>query len=129
MGHPLSPPCSLASGAASVPLKTTQAMSHEQPMALPIGSDRPRSAFIEEVNDEDLYVPSSGSPPIGRTILQHVDNSDVIDSPGPTQPRVPLPTDNPDEGLGAPDSDDNSLPFLGDPEPEFFGKKKPPSSG
>jgi len=33
-------------------------------------------------------------PPIGRTILQHVDDPDVIDSPGPTQPRVPLPTDN-----------------------------------
>jgi len=26
-----------------------------------------------------------------------------------------------------PDSDDDSLPFLGDPEPEFFGKMTPPS--
>jgi len=25
------------------------------------------------------------------------------------------------------DSNDNSLPFLGDPEPEFFGKMTPPS--
>jgi len=96
-------------------------------VVLPVGSDRPRSAFIEEVDDEDLYGLSSGSPPIGRTILQHVDDSDVIDSPGPTQPRVPLPTDNPDEGLGTPDSDDDSLPFLGDPEPEFFGETTPPS--
>src|SRR5882724_9421863 len=47
----MSPPCSLASGAASVPLNTTQAMSHEQPMALPVGSDHPRSTFIEEVDD------------------------------------------------------------------------------
>src|SRR5882724_9169458 len=91
-----SPSCFTSSGTAPVPLKTTQATSHEQPVALPVGSDRPRSAFIEEVDDEDLYVPSSGSPPIGRTILQHVDDPDVIDSPGPTQPRVPLPTDNPD---------------------------------
>jgi len=61
------------------------------------------------------------------TILQHVDDPDVIDSPGPAQPQIPLPTDNPDEGLGTPDSDDNSLPFLGDPEPEFFGETTPPS--
>src|SRR5882724_5922490 len=122
-----SPSCFTSSGTASVPLNTTQATSHEQPMALPVGSDCLRSAFIEEVDDEDLYVPSSGSPPIGHTILQHVDDPDVIDSPGPTQPRVPLPTDNPDEGLGAPDSSDNSLPFLGDPEPEFFGEMTPPS--
>src|SRR5882724_10818540 len=122
-----SPSCFTSSGTASVPLKTTQATSHEKPMALPVGSDCPRSAFIEEVDDKDLYVPSSGSPPIGRTILQHADDPDVIDSPGPTQPWVPLPTDNPGEGPGAPDSDDNSLPFLGDPEPEFFGETTPPS--
>src|SRR5882724_6281956 len=82
-----SPLCFASSGTASVPLNTTQATSHEQPVALPIGSDRPRSTFIEEVDDEDLYGPSSGSPPIGRTILQHIDDPDVIDSPGPTQPR------------------------------------------
>src|SRR5882724_7429544 len=102
-------------------------MSHKQPMALPIGSDHPQSAFIEEVDDEDLHVPFSGFPLIGRTILQHVDDPDVIDSPGPAQPQVPLPTDNPDEGLAAPDSDDDSLPFLGDPEPKFFGEMTPPS--
>jgi len=31
--------CFTSSGTASVPLKTTQATSHEKPMALPIGSD------------------------------------------------------------------------------------------
>ena len=103
-------------------------MSREQPVALPVGSDHPRSAFIEEVDDKDLHVPFLGFPLIGRTILQHVDNPDVIDSPGPAQPQVPLPTNNPDEGLGAPDPDDDSLPFLGDPEPEFFGEMTPPSS-
>src|SRR5882724_8668775 len=33
-----SPSCFTSSGTASVPLNTTQATSHEQPMALPIGS-------------------------------------------------------------------------------------------
>jgi len=34
-----SPLCFTSSGTASVPLNTTQATSHEQPVALPIGSD------------------------------------------------------------------------------------------
>ena len=55
-------------------------------MALPVGSDHPRSAFIEEVDDKDLYVPLSGFPPISRTILQHVDDPDIVDSLGPVQP-------------------------------------------
>jgi len=57
-----SPSCFTSSGTASVHLNTTQATSHKQPMALTVGSDRPRSAFIEEVDDEDLYVPHRGPP-------------------------------------------------------------------
>src|SRR5882724_2201183 len=37
----MSPPCFVSSGAASVLLNTTQAMSCEQPMALPVGLDCP----------------------------------------------------------------------------------------
>src|SRR5882724_7426220 len=117
-----SPPCFVSSGTASVPLNTTQALSCEQPMALPVGSDRLRSAFVEEVNNKDFHIPLLEFPPIGRTILQHVDNPDVIDRPGPAQSQVPLPTGNPDEGLGAPNTNNDSLPFLGDPEAEFFGE-------
>jgi len=40
---------------------------------------------------------------------------------------VPPPIEDPHEDLGTSDPNDNSLPFLGDPEPEFFGKKTPPS--
>src|SRR5882724_8082211 len=48
--------CPLSSDPPSTALNTTQAMSHEQPVDLPVESDRPRSAFIEEVDDEDLPV-------------------------------------------------------------------------
>jgi len=36
--------------------------SHEQPVDTPIGSERPRSTFIEEVDDEDAFV-----MPVART--------------------------------------------------------------
>jgi len=96
-------------------------------MALPIGSDHPQSAFIEEVNDEDLYVLLLGPPPISHTILQHIGDPDIVDGPGPAQPQVPQPTNKFNEGLGTPDSDNDSLPFLGDPEPEVFSNTTPPS--
>ena len=59
--------------------------------------------------------------------VQHINDPDLIDSPGLTESQVPQPTNDLNEGLGTPDSNDNSLPFLGDPEPEFFGETTPPS--
>src|SRR5882724_2836084 len=102
-------------------------MSHKQPVDLPIGSDCPQSAFIEEVDDEDLTVPSSGPQLIGHATVQHIDDPDFIDSPGPTTSQVPPTINDPHEDLGASDDDDDSLPFLGDPKPEFFGETTLPS--
>ena len=56
-----------------------QATSHEQPVNLPAGLGRPQSAFIEEVDDEDLPVPSTGPQLIGNATVQHIDNSDIFD--------------------------------------------------
>ena len=56
-----------------------------------------------------------------------LDDPDIFDGPGPTSSLVPPPIKDPHEDLGTSDSDDNSLPSLGDPEPEFFGKKTLPS--
>src|SRR5882724_5723694 len=103
------------------------AMSHKQPMDLPIGSDHPRSAFIEEVDDKDLPVPSAHAQPIGHTTVQHVNDSDFFNGSGLTSSQVPPPIKDPHEDLGVSDSDDDSLPFLGDPEPEFFGETTLPS--
>src|SRR5882724_3158601 len=61
------------------------------------------------------------------TTVQHINNPDFIHSPGLTRPQVPLPTNDSHEDMGTSDSDDDSLPFLGDPEPKFFGKMTPPS--
>jgi len=104
-----------------------QAMSHEQPVDLPIGSDHPQSAFIEEVNDEDLPVPSSSPQLIGHATVQHVDDPEFIGSPGLTRSLVPLPTNDPHEDKGTSNSDYDSLPFLGDPKPKFFGETTLPS--
>jgi len=93
-------------------------MSHEQPVDLPIRSDHLWSAFIEEVDDEDLFAPSSGPQPISHTTLQHVDDPDFVDHLEPVRALVPLFTDELNEDLGSSDSDNDSLPFLGDPEPE-----------
>src|SRR5882724_3627394 len=49
-----SPLCPLPSDPSSTSLNTTQATSHEQPVDLPAGLGHPRSAFIEEVADEDI---------------------------------------------------------------------------
>src|SRR5882672_871878 len=55
-----SPLCHASPDTMSPPLKTTQAMSHEQPVDTPIGSECPQSAFIEEVKDEDSLIIPSG---------------------------------------------------------------------
>src|SRR5882724_894511 len=99
-----------------------QAMSHKQPVDLPIGLDCPQSAFIEEVDDKDLPVLPSSPQPIGHATVQHIDNPDFIDSPGPTSPQFPPTIDDPHEDLGTSDSDSDSLPFLGDPKPKIFGE-------
>src|SRR5882672_876205 len=48
----MSPLCHAYPDTMSPPLKTTQATSHEQPVDTPIRSERPRSVFIEEIDDE-----------------------------------------------------------------------------
>src|SRR5467141_1591051 len=67
-----SPLCHASPDTMSSPLKTTQATSHEQPVDTPFRSERPRPAFIEEVDDEDAFVKQLGPEPIGRTTIQHV---------------------------------------------------------
>src|SRR5882724_3239164 len=119
--------CPLSPDSPPTALNTTQATSHKQPVDLPVKSDHPRSAFIEEVDDEDLPVPSTGPQPIGDATVQHIDNSDIFDGPGPTSSSAPPSIKDPHEGLGASDSNDDSLPFLGDPEPEYLGEMTPPS--
>src|SRR5467141_855003 len=70
----MSPLCHASPDTMSPPLKTTQATSHEQPMDTPIGSECPRSAFIEEVKDEDAFVKPLGPKLISHTMVQHVDD-------------------------------------------------------
>src|SRR5882724_887287 len=69
--------CPLSPDAASAPLKTMQAMSHKQPVDLPIGS-----AFIEEVNDKDLSMPPSSPQLISHATVQHINNPDFTNSSG-----------------------------------------------
>ena len=118
----ISPLCPLPPHATSAPLKTRQATSHEQPVDIPIKSDCPQSAFIEEVNDKDLPVPSSGPQLIGHTTVQHINDPDFINIPGLARSQVPSSTNDPNGGLGTPNSNDNSLPFLGDPSPNSLEK-------
>src|SRR5882672_10926852 len=109
------------------PLKTTQATSHEQPVETPIGSERPRSVFIEEVDDEDAFVKPLGPEPIRHTTVQHVDDPDPFEEPiTPGQP-CPSSMGNDLADILSPNSDDDSIPPLGDPEHEFFGEATPPS--
>src|SRR5467141_1101398 len=84
-----SPLCHASPDTMSPPLKTTQATSHKQPMDTLIGSKHPRSAFIEEVEDEDAFVIPLGPELIGHTTVQHVDNPDPFDeaiTPGRPHP-------------------------------------------
>src|SRR5882724_7421818 len=107
---------------SSTPVDTMQAMSHKQPVDLPVGSNRPQSAFIEEVDDEDIPVLSSSPQLISHATVQHINDPDIFDGHGPTSSSVPPPIEDPHRDLGASNSNNNSLPFLGDPEPEFFGE-------
>ena len=70
---------------------------------------------------------SSGPPPISHTTVQHINDPDIIDSPRPIRSQAPPTIDDPHEDLGTSDSDDDSIPSLGDPKPEFFGEMTPPS--
>ena len=70
-------------------------------------------------------MPSSGPQPIGHATVQHIDDPGIIYSPGLTSSQVPPLTDDPHEDLCASNSDNDSLPFLGDPKPEFFGETTP----
>jgi len=99
-----------------------QARSHKQPVDLPIRSDCLKSAFIEEVNNEDLFVPSSGPELISHTTVQHINIPDFVNSPEPARVPEPPLTDDLDEDLGASNSNDDSSPFLGDPNPDSLAK-------
>ena len=60
----MSPLCALPPDTSSAPLKTMQAMSHKQPVDLPIGLDH------GEVDDEDISVPSSGPQLISHVTIR-----------------------------------------------------------
>ena len=72
-------------------------------------------------------MPSSSPQPISHATVQHIDEPNFINSPEPARAPALLFTDNLDENIGASDSNDDSLPFLGDPEPKFFSEMTPPS--
>src|SRR5467141_2933132 len=119
--------CHASPDTTPAPLKTTQATSHEQPVDTPIGSERPRSAFIEEVDDEDAAVMPVNPEPIGHTTVQHVNDPDKVEEPfAPGQPR-PCSTGNDPADVLLPDPDNDPIPPLGDPEHEFFGETTLPS--
>ena len=65
-------------------------------------------------------MPPSSPELIGHTTVQHVDNLNFVNKPEPPSTPAPLPTEDLSEDDGTSDSDDESLPFLGDPEHEFF---------
>src|SRR5467141_3231398 len=122
-----SPLCHASPDTTSSPLKTTQATSHKQPVDTPIGSEHPRSAFIKEVDDEDALVIPLGAEPIGHTTVQHVDDWDPVDEPiAPGRP-CPCSMGNDPADVLPPNPDDDTIPPLGDPEHEFFGKTTLPS--
>jgi len=101
--------------------KTTQAMSTKQPVDTPMRSECPRSTFIEQVDDKDLIRTSAGPEPVSHATLQHMDDPDIPGHPDPTNVQPPHPTHNPMEDDIPSDSDNDTLPYLGDPEHEFFG--------
>src|SRR5467141_4188724 len=119
--------CHASPDTTPAPLKTTQATSHEQPVDTPIGSECPRSALIEEVDDEDAFVMPVDPEPIGHTTVQHVNDPDNVEEPfAPGRPR-PCSTGNDPADVLPPDPDDDTIPPLGDPEHKFFGETTPPS--
>ena len=72
-------------------------------------------------------MPSYGPQLIGHATVQHIDNPDIFYGPGLTTSSVPPPIEDPYRDLGTSNSNDDSLPFLGDPEPKFFGETTLPS--
>jgi len=93
----------------------------------PIGSERPRSAFIEEVDDKDAFVKPLRPEPIGHSTVQHVDDPDPFDEPSTHDRPCPSATGKDPVDVLSPDPDDDTIPPLGDPEHEFFGENMPPS--
>src|SRR5467141_3189245 len=60
-------------------------------------------------------------------MVQHFDDPDPVDEPiAPGRPH-PCSTGNDPADVLPPNPDDDTIPFLGDPEPEFFGETTPPS--
>jgi len=94
---------------------------------VPIALEHPRSAFIEDVDDEDFSMLSAGPEPVGDATVQHVDDADCTTDPELSVPPVPRPSHDPDTDDISSDSDDDALPPLGDPEHEFFGDSTPTS--
>ena len=93
----------------------------------PIIPGRPRSAHIEEVDDEDASILPAGPKPVGYATIQHVDDLDPIADPEPPVQLVPRPTNDTNEDTASDCDDDDTLPFLGDPEHEFFSETTTPS--
>ena len=78
-----SPLCPMPPGSSTPPLKTTQTMSHEQPVDAPIEPKCPQSAFVEEVDDEDTFVLPPGPDPDSHETVQHVNDPVFINDPEP----------------------------------------------
>jgi len=78
-------------------------------------------------DNDDIYVQPSIPELIHHTIVQHVDDPIFVIDPEPARTPAPLLSDDLDEDEDTSDSDDNSLPSLGDPETKFFGEMTPPS--
>ena len=72
-------------------------------------------------------MPSSCPKLISHATIQHVDDLNFVNHHEPTRAPAPPLSNNLNEDLGTSNSNDDSLPFLGDPKPEFFGKTTPPS--
>ena len=70
-------------------------------------------------------MPSSSPQLISHTTVQHVDDPNFINSSEPARTPVPPLTNDLNEDPGTTNSNSNSLPFLGDPKPEFFSKMTP----
>src|SRR5882724_10829976 len=122
-----SPLCPLPPQTSATLLTNTQATSHEKPVDTPIVPGRPRSAHIEEVDDEDAFIMPAGPEPVGYATIQHVDDLDPISDPELPVQLVPRPTNDTNEDTASYCDDEDTLPFLGDPEHEFFSKMTPPS--
>ena len=70
-----------------------------------------------------LPVPNRSATPLSNTSMTQISLM-ALDR---LVPQSHHPSRTPHDDLGASDSNNDSLPFLGDPEPKFFGKMTPPS--